>query len=236
MTQAHERFLRAVANKDTTAIQELVEGLGLAYSDAYRIAYISESAEDKPWYPALTTAFMNQDIRQCTQCPLHENRTQAVPSEGNIQADLMFIGEAPGQTEDAMGRPFVGKAGELLNKMITAAGWARESIYIANIVKCRPPDNRDPHITEVGKCLSYLQREIEIVKPKVIVCLGSPAARTIIEPDFKISANRGKWYESYGAKCMAIYHPAFLLRRSDKALNLEAWQDLQKVMKALEDA
>lgn len=179
-------------------------------------------------------------INHCEDCPLHEKRTHAVPGEGNRQADLMFIGEGPGRDEDEQGRPFVGAAGKLLDKMIAAIGYKREDVYVGNIVKCRPPGNRVPSASEAEACLKYLRRQVYLIQPKVIVLLGSTALRFTVDQNARITRMRGQWIERKGIYMMPTYHPAALLR--DPAKKYEAWEDLQKVqaklneLKAVENA
>jgi len=170
-------------------------------------------------------------ITHCEDCPLHEKRTRAVPGEGNRQADLMFIGEGPGRDEDQQGRPFVGKAGQLLDKMIAAIGYKREDVYIANIVKCRPPGNRVPTADEAEACMKYLRRQVFLIEPKVIVLLGSTALRFTVDKEARITRMRGNWIERKGVYMMPTYHPAALLR--DPAKKYEAWEDLKKVQAKL---
>ena len=170
-------------------------------------------------------------VKHCQDCPLHEKRTHAVPGEGNRQADLMFIGEGPGRDEDEQGRPFVGKAGQLLDKMIAAIGLNRGDVYIANIVKCRPPKNRVPTEVEAGECLKYLRRQVYLIQPKIIVLLGSTALRFTVDKEARITRMRGNWIERKGIYMMPTYHPAALLR--DPAKKYEAWEDLQKVQEKL---
>lgn len=148
----------------------------------------------------------------CQKCELHKTRTNVVFGTGNPHADLMFIGEAPGQHEDEAGVPFVGAAGKLLNRYLEAVGIDREDVYIANILKCRPPKNRDPLPEEEDCCIDYLRAQVMAIEPKVIVCLGRIAAMRIIKPDFKITAEHGKWFEKKGFSVCAVYHPAALLR------------------------
>ena len=171
-------------------------------------------------------------ILTCEKCELKEERKTVVVSEGPQFADLMFVGEGPGKAEDDEGRPFIGPAGQLLDKIIDAAGWQREHVYIGNVVKCRPPNNRTPKLSETAQCIGWLEKEIEMVNPKVIVCLGGTAAKTLIHPDFKITKEHGKWFEVNGRKLMAIYHPAYILRRggdSQTELKAQVWEDIQKV-------
>src|ERR1700722_15374520 len=167
----------------------------------------------------------------CTRCKLHEARKNIVFGVGNLKAQLVFVGEGPGRDEDEQGEPFVGRAGKLLTQMIEAMGLKRSDVYICNVVKCRPPENRAPEKDEVAACSPFLFRQIDLVAPKVIVCLGSIAAQTILETTRGISQFRGQWLEFRGRKLMATYHPAYLLR--NPAAKSEVWKDLQKVMAEL---
>jgi DNA polymerase len=174
------------------------------------------------------------NIGDCKKCGLCEYRTNIVFGEGNPKAKLMFIGEGPGREEDESGRPFVGRAGQLLTKIIEAMGLKREDVYIANIVKCRPPANRTPLEDEIINCAPYLMQQIKVIKPKVIVTLGSPASCTLLNEKIKISSIRGTFYEwNDGIKLMPTFHPAYLLRNpNDKKL---VWEDVQKVMPLIKD-
>jgi len=165
--------------------------------------------------------------RTCTRCRLRAGCQGVVFGEGNAAAKLMFIGEGPGADEDRLGRPFVGKAGQLLDKILQAAGIAREEVYIANVVKCRPPQNRVPQPDEAAACLPHLRRQAAIIRPKIIVCLGATAARYIIDPTARISQIRGQWIERKGCLLTATFHPAALLR--DPAKKKLAWADFQKI-------
>ena len=171
------------------------------------------------------------DIGECTRCKLHRGRTKLVFGDGNPKADLVFVGEGPGRDEDAQGLPFVGRAGKLLTQMIEAMGLQRQDVYICNVVKCRPPENRTPERDEVETCSPFLLRQLDAISPKVIVCLGSVAAQTLLETNRGISHFRGQWLEFRGTKLMATYHPAYLLR--NPSAKGEVWKDLQKVMAAL---
>lgn len=180
-----------------------------------------------------TVASMNWDQLRCATdhcrlCRLCETRTHVVFADGNEHAELMFIGEGPGADEDAQGIPFVGKAGQLLTKMIAAMQFRREEVYIANIVKCRPPENRNPMDDEMAACLPYLQRQIELVRPKVIVLLGSVALKGLLNRS-GIMRMRGHWLDYRGIMVMPTFHPAYLLRY--EAGKKDAWSDLQQVMK-----
>jgi uracil-DNA glycosylase, family 4 len=181
---------------------------------------------------ATALRLIREDIGDCTRCRLHQQgRKQIVFGVGNSNADLMFIGEAPGADEDIQGEPFVGRAGQLLNNMIKAMGIRREDVYIANIIKCRPPGNRTPERDECETCSPFLMRQIEAIKPKAIVALGAVAAKTLLAVNASMSEMRGRWYDFRGTKLAVTYHPAFLLR--DPRQKKEAWKDLQMVMKEL---
>jgi uracil-DNA glycosylase len=167
----------------------------------------------------------------CTQCRLHESRNHVVFGEGNPQADLMFIGEAPGFEEDRQGAPFVGKAGQLLTRIIEAMGLKRQDVYIANCLKCRPPQNRNPHPDEIASCQPFLRQQIDSIQPKVICALGKFAAQTLLQTESPISRLRGKFQDYMGIRLMPTFHPAYLLRNpQDKQL---VWNDIQLVMKEL---
>jgi uracil-DNA glycosylase len=174
---------------------------------------------------------IRQDIGDCTRCKLHKGRTKIVFGTGNPNADLMFVGEGPGRDEDLSGEPFVGRAGKLLTDMIKAMGLQREDVYIANVVKCRPPENRLPEKDEITTCSPFLMRQIDTIKPKVICTLGSCSAQTLLQTTQGISKFRGEWFDFRGAKLMPTYHPAYLLR--NPGAKPEVWKDLQKVMAVL---
>jgi uracil-DNA glycosylase len=174
---------------------------------------------------------IREDIGDCTRCKLHKGRTNIVFGVGNPKAELMFVGEGPGHDEDIQGEPFVGRAGKLLTQMIEAMSLRREDVYIANVVKCRPPENRLPEKDEITTCSPFLMRQIDVIKPKVVCCLGSCAAQTLLQTTQGISRFRGEWFEFRGAKLIATYHPAYLLR--NPPAKSEVWKDLQKVMAVL---
>ncbi len=172
---------------------------------------------------------LRDTIGDCTRCPLaYAGRHTIVFADGDPNADLMFVGEGPGADEDTSGVPFVGKAGQLLNNMITAMGLRREQVYIANIVKCRPPKNRVPEPVEANTCSPFLLQQIDIVQPKVIVALGATAAMYLLGVRQPLNTLRGQWHDVRGTRCTVTYHPAFLLR--DPRQKGEAWKDLQRVM------
>ena len=175
---------------------------------------------------------IQEEIGDCTRCPLaYAGRRKIVFGDGSPTARLMFVGEGPGADEDAQGLPFVGKAGQLLNNMIGAMGLARVEVYIANIVKCRPPGNRVPEPVEANTCSQFLLRQIDVVRPEAIVALGSTAATYLLGVKQSLSSLRGRWHRCRGAKLAVTYHPAFLLR--DPRQKVEAWKDLQMVMREL---
>jgi DNA polymerase len=174
---------------------------------------------------------IREDIGDCKRCRLHSGRKNIVFGAGDPQAELMFVGEAPGADEDQQGEPFVGRAGQLLNNMIAAMGLRREEVYIANIIKCRPPSNRTPERDECETCSPFLLRQIEAVHPKIIVALGAVAARTLLGINDSMANLRGRLYDFRGTKLVVSYHPAFLLR--DPRQKKEAWKDLQLAMQFL---
>lgn len=192
--------------------------------------------------PATALKIIREDLGDCTRCILHkQGRKQIVFGVGNPEAELMFVGEGPGADEDQQGEPFVGRAGQLLNNMIKAMGITREQVYIANIVKCRPPGNRTPEREECETCSPFLMRQIAVIKPKVVVALGAVAAKTLLAMNASMMQLRGRFYDFKptgardpdwdGCKLAVTYHPAFLLR--DPRQKGEAWKDLQMVMREL---
>jgi DNA polymerase len=174
---------------------------------------------------------IREDLGECTRCKLHSTRNKIVFGDGNPKAQLVFVGEGPGADEDAQGLPFVGRAGKLLTQMIEAMGLQRKDVYICNVVKCRPPGNRQPEEDEVHTCSPFLLRQIDAIAPKVIVCLGAVAAKTLLQTNRGISQFRGEWLEFRGRKLLATYQPAYLLR--NPPAKSEVWKDLQKVMAVL---
>lgn len=172
-------------------------------------------------------------VRKCSKCDLCKQRTQTVFGVGNENADIMFIGEGPGGDEDKQGEPFVGKAGKLMNQAFLGLGIKREEVYIANIVKCRPPNNRTPLKQEADSCLDYLRNQVMIIKPKIIVLMGNTALKNILGEEYGITSSRGKWIEKKGIKYMATFHPAALLR--DESKKIDFWNDLKLVVKEAEN-
>jgi DNA polymerase len=174
---------------------------------------------------------IREDLGECTRCKLHKTRNKIVFGDGSAKAELVFIGEGPGADEDAQGLPFVGRAGKLLTQMIEAMGLQRQQVYICNVVKCRPPGNRQPEPDEIEKCSPFLFRQLDALRPKAIVCLGATAAQTLLQTNRSISHFRGQWMDYRGYKMLATYHPAYLLR--NPAAKGDVWKDLQKVMAEL---
>ena len=175
---------------------------------------------------------LRQRVANCTLCDLHQGRTRTVFGEGNPKAKLMFIGEGPGREEDLQGRPFVGMAGQLLTKIIESIKLTREAVYITNIVKCRPPQNRVPLPFEIATCRPYLLTQIEQIGPKIICTLGKTAAWALLKTELPISQLRGKWFEYHGIRLMPTFHPAYLLRNpGEKRL---VWEDMKEIRQALD--
>jgi DNA polymerase len=174
---------------------------------------------------------LEQIVTACVKCRLAKSRTQVVYGVGSPKADLMFIGEAPGRDEDIQGKPFVGRAGQLLTDIIKAMKLTRDDVYIANVIKCRPPENRNPEQDELDACRPHIRRQVEIIQPKVIVTLGRFALQSLLEKGYAVSSVRGQWLDYNGIKVMPTYHPAYLLRTP--AAKKEVWADMKKVMAAL---
>lgn len=176
---------------------------------------------------------LKEIVLKCNLCPLHQGRTKVVFGQGNPKADLMFIGEGPGQVEDETGLAFVGPAGQLLTKAIEGIGFTRDEVYIANIVKCRPPNNRNPLKEEMISCIPYLRWQVKLIKPKIIICLGAISATNIIDPDFKITRQRGTWQQKKGIWIMATYHPSAVLR--DVLKKRPFWEDFKEIRKKYDE-
>jgi uracil-DNA glycosylase len=195
----------------------------------------ADSLESKPEAPKQNWETLRNYVANCTACELHQNRTQTVFGVGHQQADVMLIGEAPGADEDAAGEPFVGRAGQLLNSMLYAIDFKREEVYIANVVKCRPPENRNPKIEEMVSCQSFLQHQIALIQPKLIVAVGRIAAQHLLKTNQAISKIRGQrfFYGEAKIPLIPIFHPAYLLRSPSK--KREAWQDLQIIRRTINE-
>ncbi len=180
---------------------------------------------------SLSLEEVRKELGDCQRCPLGRVRTNLVFGEGNRKAEIVFVGEAPGRDEDVQGRPFVGRAGQLLTKIIIAMGLKREDVYICNILKCRPPGNRNPRPEEIITCEPFLVKQLQAINPKVICALGTFAAHTLLKTDVPITVLRGKFHTYHGIQLMPTYHPAFLLR--NPAAKKQVWEDVQKIMKLL---
>ena len=189
----------------------------------------SQPARDSLTEPSL--AELEAVAKQCRECRLHRGRTHVVFGVGNPHAELMFVGEAPGRDEDRHGEPFVGRAGQLLTRIIEAIGMKRQDVYIANVIKCRPPDNRNPEEDEIAHCEPYLIRQIALVQPRLIVALGTFAAQTLLQTRLPISQLRGRFHTYQGVKLMPTFHPAFLLRNPER--KRAVWEDMQMVQREL---
>ena len=176
---------------------------------------------------------LKQDCAACQNCPLGATRTNLVFGVGDEKAEVLFVGEGPGEQEDLKGEPFVGPAGKLLDDMLAMIGLDRSRVYIANIVKCRPPHNRDPQPNEQQACIGWLERQVELIRPKLIVCLGRIAAMALIDPGFRISRQHGQWFDVKGRRIMATYHPSALLR--DESKRPEAFMDLRELRKEIRE-
>lgn len=220
----YDFYRRPVA--DSAPLQGQEEPVGVARS-------VSLFDSPPPAIPDKAAALraIREDLGDCTRCRLHKGRKNLVFGVGNVNADMMFVGEGPGADEDEQGEPFVGRAGQLLNNMISAMGIRRQDVYIANIVKCRPPGNRTPERDECDTCSPFLLRQIAVIQPKVIVALGAVAAKNLLAVNDSMANLRGRWYDFRGSRLIVTYHPAFLLR--DPRQKKEAWKDLQMVMKYL---
>ena len=182
--------------------------------------------------PMLGWRELHETCLACEMCELYQSRRNVVFGTGSVKSPLLIVGEAPGVKEDELGQPFVGRAGELLNDMLRIIELEREMVYIANIIKCRPPGNRDPLPEEKEACMAYLRNQTYLLRPKIIVCLGRIAAGEIIKPDFKITKEHGVFFEKNGVKIMAIYHPAAMLR--DPSRRIEAFEDLKTLKKEID--
>ena len=229
----HDFYRRPVKKSDpalVAAAPSIIPELPETVADMPRTR--PAATADQPTDRVSALRLIREEIGDCTRCRLHkQGRKQIVFGVGNPHADLMFIGEAPGADEDEKGEPFVGRAGQLLTNMIKAMGLRREDVYIANIIKCRPPGNRTPERDECETCSPFLMQQIKVISPKAIVALGAVAAKTLLAVNAPMSELRGNWYDFRGTKLAVTYHPAFLLR--DPRQKKETWKDLQMVMKEL---
>jgi uracil-DNA glycosylase len=225
----HDFYRQPVANTVEPAALELAEGAESVVVAGQGPSLFTATVAPSDKSAALRV--IRDDLGDCTRCRLHKGRKNLVFGVGNVNADIMFVGEGPGADEDEQGEPFVGRAGQLLNNMISAMGIQRQDVYIANIVKCRPPSNRTPERDECDTCSPFLLRQIDVIRPKVIVALGAVAAKNLLAVNDSMANLRGRWYDFRSSRLVVTYHPAYLLR--DPRQKKEAWKDLQMVMKYL---
>ena len=220
-------------------LREIIKSVK-AYMEAEKIAGIEEfylspvpalSSGVKPLPKAQTLEQLQQEVINCRECPLYKTRKNPVFGQGNPRAKLVFVGEAPGREEDLHGLPFVGRAGELLTRIIEAMGLRRKDVYICNVLKCRPPENRSPLPCEIIACEGYLRQQLEILSPEVICCMGKFASFALLKQDLPITKLRGHFQDFCGIKVMPTFHPAYLLR--NPAAKRLVWEDMQKIMKEL---
>jgi DNA polymerase len=205
---------------------EYLKGMGIVSLPASEM-----KADEAIQSHIITLEDVRKELGDCKRCKLHRGRKTIVFGEGNEKATLMLIGEGPGYDEDVQGRPFVGKAGQLLTKILQSINLPREKVYIANIIKCRPPQNRNPEPDEIQSCSPFLMKQIEAIQPKIICALGTFSAQTLLKTETKITALRGKLFDLEGIKVIPTYHPAFLLRNPDK--KREVWEDMKKIVELL---
>ncbi|MGI9199965.1 MAG: uracil-DNA glycosylase [Woeseiaceae bacterium] len=202
-----------------------LEALGIdVWAPAGQVDPVDELSSEQPAAADMDWSELRAAVSECTRCPLHNSRTQAVFGVGNQDADWLIIGEAPGAEEDRRGEPFVGRAGQLLDEMLRAAGQQRAQVFIANILKCRPPNNRDPEADEAAACREYLQRQIELIQPSIILAVGRVAAQQLLETDTPVGRLRGQLHRFGETPLVVTYHPAYLLRSPTQ--KRKAWQDL----------
>lgn len=234
--------LRPVPDKPVTTAPKPAPTLPAPPNPAIPTAAKTGTARLKPLpeIPDDSLTKIIEEVAACQKCDLCKTRKKTVPGVGNPHARLVFIGEAPGADEDASGIPFVGRAGQHLDKILAAAGFKREEVYICNILKCRPPENRDPALTEMLACTPFLQRQLRLLKPQLIACLGNVAVKFVIGPDSPgITRIHGQWFTSiFGIPTMAMYHPSYLIRSTDRekgSPNWQMWQDIQALKKRYDE-
>ncbi|HEY9068630.1 MAG TPA: uracil-DNA glycosylase [Candidatus Ozemobacteraceae bacterium] len=223
-----------------TATSEPSPQVVAPYTDSYTNDAGTGETRSEGTAEADTFEAIKRDIAACQRCELWKTRTQTVPGEGNPHAKLIFIGEAPGADEDATGRPFVGRAGQHLDKILAAAGFRREEVFIGNILKCRPPGNRTPTLDEMKCCTPFLRRQLALIKPHLIGLLGNTSCKYVLGPDVDgITRIRGQWFESiFGIPCMPMYHPSYLLRNQSRergSPNWQMWQDIQALKRRYDE-
>jgi DNA polymerase len=224
--------LREKADKLLSNLEERMKffsQLGIEYLSSPVSSSVSSTVSKRP-----SLLSLRKNILHCQKCPLSQARKNAVPGEGDSKAELLFIGEAPGHDEDIQGEPFVGRAGQLLTKIIHAMGYQRQEVYITNVVKCRPPQNRTPYKKEIEQCAPYLLEQIEMIDPQVIVALGKVAADFFIESELSMSLLRGNFYEFKKIRVMPTFHPSYIVRNEgNREIKKMVWEDMKKVMAVL---
>jgi len=219
-----QKFIEVI--NDLKSYLEYLQGMGIQSLPA------SGMETNNPSPSQMTTLDeVRKELGDCKRCKLHRTRKTIVFGEGNEKTKLMFIGEGPGYDEDVQGRPFVGKAGQLLTKILQSINLPREEVYITNIIKCRPPQNRNPEPDEIQSCNPFLMKQIDVIQPKIICALGAFASQTLLKTDAKITALRGKFYDFEGIQVIPTYHPAFLLRNPER--KREVWEDMKKIVELL---
>lgn len=229
-------LIRTQSKPGSAHPQKRPEVDGLPVSPMLPFASLPDQSRRSAAAPPDSVSEMKQareDLGDCVRCKLHRHRTQIVFGVGNLRAELMFVGEAPGADEDEQGIPFVGRAGQLLTKIIESIGLRREDVYIANIIKCRPPQNRNPEADEIERCLPFLLCQIEVVRPRLICALGKFAAQTLLETNAPITQLRGRFFDRFGAKVIPTFHPSYLLR--NPAAKREVWEDMKAVRRVLDE-
>ncbi len=232
-----EMLALVAPNDERNGLKEIIIGLRyylaeeMAWGwDGWEHASLADLEPKNSGSPKLEE--IRQEMGDCRRCGLHTSRTQIVFGTGNPHAELVFVGEAPGREEDLQGQPFVGQAGQLLTRIIEALGWKRPEVYITNVVKCRPPENRNPVPEEITACEPFLIQQLQAIRPRLICALGTFAAQTLLKTEAKISALRGKFHTYQGIPLMPTYHPAFLLRNPLK--KREVWEDMKKLKQEYE--
>ena len=213
------------ANEIASQLQFFKE-IGISHLDIGPSVPLPEQGE-----AIMTLDHIREDLGECTRCKLAGSRTRIVFGSGNPNADLMFVGEAPGSEEDRQGLPFVGRAGQLLTRIVESIGLSRDDVYICNVLKCRPPKNRNPEVDEVETCSPFLRRQLQAVRPKIVCCLGTFAAQTMLGMKIPISKLRGRFHEIEGVQFIATFHPAYLLRNPEK--KRDVWEDMKQIRASL---
>ena len=218
--------------EDLKSYLEYLKGMGIEALPMNEMADQQTSSDTSPPPPSIQTLEeIRSELGDCRRCKLHRTRRTIVFGEGNPNATLMFIGEGPGYDEDVQGRPFVGRAGQLLTKIIQSIHLQREEVYIANIIKCRPPGNRNPEPDEIKTCSPFLLKQVQAIRPKIICALGAFSAQTLLSTDAKITTLRGRFFDFQGIKVIPTFHPAYLLRNPER--KRDVWEDMKRIMEEM---